>query len=93
MLDQITQQANAAVSELIEISKIKSGDIMVIGCSSSEVGGEKIGTHSSPDIAKAIVDGILPVLKEKGIIKELKKRGADENSTIRIKDIDFEIKE
>ena len=33
------------------------------------------------------------VLKEKGIIKELKKRGADENSTIRIKDIDFEIKE
>ena len=33
------------------------------------------------------------VLKEKGIIKELKKRGADENSTIRIKDIEFEIKE
>ena len=29
----------------------------------------------------------------KGIIKELKKRGADEFSTIRIKDIDFEIKE
>lgn len=33
------------------------------------------------------------VLKDKGIIKELKKLGADENSTIRIKDIDFEIKE
>lgn len=33
------------------------------------------------------------VLKDKGIIKELKKRGADENSTIRIKNIDFEIKE
>ena len=33
------------------------------------------------------------VLKDKGIIKELKKRGADKNSTIRIKDIDFEIKE
>ena len=33
------------------------------------------------------------VLKDKGIIKELKKRGADEFSTIRIKDIDFEIKE
>jgi len=33
------------------------------------------------------------VLKDKGIIKELKKRGADETSTIRIKDIDFEIKE
>ncbi len=33
------------------------------------------------------------VLKDKGIIKELKKMGADENSTIRIKDIDFEMKE
>ena len=33
------------------------------------------------------------VLKDKGIIKELKKMGADENSTIRIKDIDFELKD
>jgi GTP-binding protein len=33
------------------------------------------------------------VLKDKGIIKELKKMGADENSTIRIKDIDFEMKD
>lgn len=33
------------------------------------------------------------VLKDKGIIKELKKQGADENSTIRIKDFEFEIKE
>ena len=33
------------------------------------------------------------VLKDKGIIKELKKRGADETSIIRIKDIEFEIKE
>jgi hypothetical protein len=33
------------------------------------------------------------VLKDKGIIKELKKMGADENSVIRIKDIEFEIKE
>ena len=32
-------------------------------------------------------------LKDKGIIKELKKMGADETSTIRIKDIEFEIKE
>lgn len=31
------------------------------------------------------------VLKDKGIIKELKKRGADETSTIRIGDIDFDM--
>jgi len=67
MLKSVTEQAKKAVLELIELSKIKSGEIMVVGCSSSEVGGEKIGTHSSPDIAKAIVEGILPVLNEKGI--------------------------
>ena len=33
------------------------------------------------------------VLREKGIIKELKKRGADEFSTIIIKDIEFEMKD
>ena len=33
------------------------------------------------------------VLKDKGIIKELKRRGADENSTIRIKNIDFELRD
>ncbi len=33
------------------------------------------------------------VLKDKGIIKSLKKMGADENSIIRIKDIDFEMKD
>ena len=33
------------------------------------------------------------VLKDKGIIKELKKQGANETSIIRIKDIEFEIKE
>ena len=33
------------------------------------------------------------VLKDKGIIKALKKQGANETSTIRIKDIEFEIKE
>lgn len=33
------------------------------------------------------------VLKDKGIIKELKNAGADEFSTIKIKDIDFELKD
>lgn len=67
MLEQITLQTQTALTELIETAKLKKGDMLVVGCSSSEVGGEKIGTHSSPDIAKAIADGILPILKEKGI--------------------------
>ena len=67
MLSNIKKQAKQAVTELIEISGIKSGDILVIGCSSSEIMGGDIGKASSMDAAKAVFDGIYPILKEKGI--------------------------
>lgn len=67
MLEKITQQAKNAVLELMDIAKLEKGDILVVGCSSSEVAGQKIGTYSSPDVAKAIIDGIYPVLNERGI--------------------------
>ena len=67
MLSNIKKQAKQAVTELIEISKIKSGEMLVIGCSSSEIMGGDIGKASSMDAAKAVFDGIYPILKEKGI--------------------------
>ena len=67
MLNKIQEQATAAVRELIEVAGLQAGDLLVIGCSSSEVLGEKIGTASSMDAAGAIMDGILPILQEKGI--------------------------
>ena len=63
-LSQLTEQARAAVTELLGAAKLSPGDLFVVGCSSSEVGGEKIGSHSSPEIAKAVLDGILPVLRD-----------------------------
>lgn len=67
MLNEITNQAQKAINELIEISGIKSGELLVIGCSSSEIVGGTIGKASSIDAAKAVFDGIYPILKEKGI--------------------------
>ena len=67
MLSEIKTQAKIAINELIEISGIKSGEILVIGCSSSEITGGTIGKASSVEAAKAVFDGIYPVLKEKGI--------------------------
>ena len=67
MLNEIKSQAAAAVRELIEVAGLQAGDLLVIGCSSSEVLGERIGTASSMDAAGAILDGILPLLQEKGI--------------------------
>ena len=41
--EQIREDARKACAELVEIAKLKQGDILVIGCSSSEVVGLRIG--------------------------------------------------
>jgi uncharacterized protein (TIGR01440 family) len=64
---EIKIQCENAVKELIEIARLKKGDVLVVGCSTSEVVGSKIGTNSNPDTAKEIFEGIYGVLKEKGI--------------------------
>lgn len=66
-MTEITKQARAVVLELIEKSGLKKGDLLVIGCSSSEILGETIGHGSSLDAAVDVFEGIYPVLKEKGI--------------------------
>ncbi len=63
----IKEQAIAITRELIEISKIKSGEIFIVGCSSSEIMGNKIGTNSDVDAAKEVFEGIYSVLQEHGI--------------------------
>ena len=63
----IKLQCETATKELIEIAKLKKGDILVVGCSTSEVVGSKIGTNSDPDTAETIFNAIYSVLKKKGI--------------------------
>lgn len=67
MLEKIKEQARAAVLELLDIAKLEEGDILVVGCSSSEIAGQKIGSYSSPELAKAVTEGILPILRERKI--------------------------
>ncbi len=67
MLEKIKNDATVAVSELLTTAKLKPGDLLVIGCSSSEMVGEKIGTHSSVDAAGALAEAVLPLLKEAGV--------------------------
>ena len=67
MLEKIKQDAATAVSELLATARLTAGDLLVIGCSSSEMVGEKIGTHSSVDAAAALADAVLPILKENGV--------------------------
>lgn len=65
--DEIKKQAADAVSQLLEVAHLGKGDIFIIGCSSSEIKGSNIGKGSDIDAAKAVYDGIYPILKAKGI--------------------------
>ncbi len=67
MTEQIRKQAEAALLEFLEQADLKEGQILVVGCSSSEIVGGTIGHASSVEAAEAVADAILPVLKEKGI--------------------------
>lgn len=65
--EQIYNQAKQATNEVIKEAKLVAGDIMVIGCSSSEIIGETIGQASSLDAAQAAFSGIYDTLKASGI--------------------------
>lgn len=67
MYSEITNQAKTALCDLLEQANLKAGSLLVIGCSSSEIMGEKIGKGSSLDAAKAVFEGIYPLLCQKGI--------------------------
>lgn len=67
MLKNISASVAAAVTELIDKAKLEKGDLLVVGCSSSEILGEAIGSHSSEEAAEAAVSAMLPILREKGI--------------------------
>ena len=66
-MENIKEQAYLATKEIIEKAKLKAGNILVVGCSTSEVIGDKIGTNSSPDTAENIYKGVAEAAAEKGI--------------------------
>lgn len=67
MLEEITQQAKLAVTQVLDAAKLESDRLFVVGCSSSEVCGSRIGTNSSLEAAQAVFAGLYPVLQERGI--------------------------
>lgn len=67
LYEEIKQQAHDACEELLNTAKLRTGDILVVGCSSSEIKGEHIGKGSDIDAAKAVYEGIMPLLKTRGI--------------------------
>ena len=67
-LEQIRQEASVAVKELVTAANIQPGEIFVVGCSTSEVVGGRIGQASVLPVAKALLDGMAPILREREVL-------------------------
>ena len=67
MLEEIRLQAEQAAAELLEAAHLKKGNLIVIGCSSSEISDHRIGSHSSEEIGQAVFFAIYGVFKAQGI--------------------------
>lgn len=66
-LEEIAAQSRQAVTELLEVARLEKDDIFVVGCSSSEIIGSKLGTNSSVEVANTVFDTIYEVVKANGL--------------------------
>lgn len=67
MFDDLYNAAAKAAALLANEAGLEAGDIFVVGCSTSEICGDKIGTNSNYDVAAAVFDGIYSELKPRSI--------------------------
>ena len=63
----IGEEAYRAAKELLHAAKLSEGQLFVVGCSTSEVGGAGIGTFSSPELAEVVFGGIYQATQEAGV--------------------------
>ncbi len=60
----IGEEAYRAAKEVLEAASLEPGDLFVVGCSTSEVGGAAIGSYSSPELAEVVFGGIYQATQE-----------------------------
>ena len=63
----VYEETKAAIDELCAAAKLSAGNIVVVGCSTSEVLGAKIGSNSSPEVAAEIFRALHDYTKCRGL--------------------------
>jgi len=53
--------------ELCEKAKLKPGQTVIVGCSTSEITGHQIGTHSKEDIGRIVFNELFDIFNIRGI--------------------------
>lgn len=66
-LSLIEKQAAEVAEELIAVSGIKEGQILVVGCSSSEIAAHAIGCYSSREVGQTVFNALYKVTRAHGI--------------------------
>ncbi len=66
-LKKIAEELEKIITNLLDEHPQKKGSIFVIGCSSSEVCGGKIGKDSSEEVGKVIFSVAEKILSERGV--------------------------
>lgn len=67
LIEKIIDESKAAIIEAVENSNVQTGDVFIIGCSTSEVAGGIIGKSSNAEIGEAIIKSALHILEQKGV--------------------------
>jgi len=67
IVEQIRNDAKNAAEELVEKAHLTAGKIVVVGCSTSETLGSNLGSHSVPEVGKALFEALQSVFKPRGI--------------------------
>ncbi len=66
-MDEIRNAVSAAVEALIDEAALEAGQLLILGCSTSEVAGEKIGKGSVYELGEAIIQAALAVTAKRGV--------------------------
>ena len=67
LLVQVKEEAANAARQLAEAARLHKGQIVVVGCSTSEVVGHNVGSWSTPEVANAIFEGLNSVFASMGV--------------------------
>ena len=67
LLEDISEAARLAALELLEKAGLKTGQTVIVGCSTSEVTGHDIGTHSDAETGAAVFDALSGVFTTHGV--------------------------
>ena len=67
LVEQAERESAQAARQLAEAAHLRRGQIVVIGCSTSEVVGRQVGSWSTPEVADAIFRGLNSVFAPMGV--------------------------